>query len=65
MTFEESVQALIDLLEEDKKWSENKSKKSKLMSKKKENVILPNVSDVRNLFENLETSPGVNFSNNL
>jgi len=65
MTFEESVQAMIDLLEEDKKWSENKSKKSKLMSKKKENVILPNVSDVRNLFENLETSPGVNFSKNL
>ena len=62
MTFEESVQAMIDLLEEDKKWSVHKGKKSKLMSKKKENVILPNVSDVRNLFENLETSPGVNFT---
>ena len=59
MTFEESVQAMINLLEDDKKWSESQKKeKSKLMSKKKANVILPNVSEVRNQFENMETSPG-------
>ena len=60
MTFEESVQAMINLLEEDKKWTKdnNKKEKSKLMAKKKDNVILPNVSAVRNQFENLETSPG-------
>ena len=59
MTFEESVQAMIDLLEEDKKWTkDNNKEKSKLMAKKKDNVILPNVSVVRNQFENFETSPG-------
>ena len=54
MTFKESVQAMIDLLEEDKKFS--KTEKSKLMTKKKENVMLKNVSAVRSQFENVDSS---------
>jgi hypothetical protein len=53
MTFEESVQAMLDLLEEDKKWSaEARRDQPKLMDKKKETVVLANVSAVRNQFEN-------------
>ena len=54
MTFQESVQAMLELLEEDKKF-ESKSK-SKLMTKKKENIVLTNVSAVRSQFENVDSS---------